>query len=310
MGPRAALRTLAPAKVILGGEHAVVYGFPALVFPLASLQTEVQLRETNLPGMKVWLANLPQPTEDQMAFVYAACRTILAGLDRPMPDGTLVIQSEVPLESGLGSSASLCVALARAFSRLYGASTDPESIQRLAHAAEHTAHGRASGVDTAAIAWGRPLRYLLTDAPRPLTIAAPVTLVVAFSGHASPTQAVVMDLAGRREADPDRYAAIFQGIGEQVEAMERALAAGDLTALGTAMGANHRLLQALDVSSPALDQLVDAAVAAGAYGAKLTGAGRGGCAIALVDPDRAAAVSSALAAAGATWLRGVTVAAT
>lgn len=309
MRPRAALRTLAPAKVILGGEHAVVYGFPALVFPLTSLQTEVQLRETNVPGIKVWLANIPQPTEAQMAFVYAACRTILAGLDRPMPDGTLVIQSDLPLQSGLGSSASLSVALARAFSRLYGASTDAEAIQRLAHAAEHAAHGRASGVDTAAIAWGRPLRYVPTEAPQPLVIESPLTLVIAFSGHGSPTQAVVMDLAARREADPDRYAEIFQGIGEQVEAMTRALAAGDVPALGKAMVANHHLLQALDVSSPALDQLVDAAMAAGAYGAKLTGAGRGGCALALVTPDVAGNVAAAMQAAGATWVKTVDVAA-
>lgn len=305
--PRAALRTLAPAKIILGGEHAVVYGIPALVLPLPTLQTEVQLRETNVPGIKVWLADLPQPSETQMDFVFSACRTILEGLDRPMPDGTLIIHSSVPLASGLGSSASLSVALARAFSRLYGASTDPEAIQALAHAAEHAAHGRASGVDTAAIAWGKPLRYVRHEAPQRLRIAQALTFVVAFSGESGSTSSVVMDLAARREADPERYAQIFEGIAAQVAVMERALAEGDLVALGLAMTENHRLLQDLDVSNATLDRLVTAAHEAGALGAKLTGAGRGGCMIALTTVEKAPALAAALSAAGAAWTRIVTV---
>ncbi len=310
MSPRAALRTSAPAKVILGGEHAVVYGVPGLVLPLPELRTEVHLRESNIPGMRVLLSSLPNPTEDQQAFVEAACRTIVTGLGRELPDGTLEVRSTVPLSSGLGSSASLCVALARAFSRLHGAGTDPADIQKLANAAEQAAHGRASGLDTAAIAWGRPLRFVREATPQPLVMARELTLLIAHSGASGSTQAVVMDLAQRRLAEPERYGALFAAVGAAVADMEAALTAGDLVALGQAMTVNQAVLVDLGVSHQALDRLAAAAKAAGAYGAKLTGAGWGGCAIALVDPDAVQDVGEALLDAGAAWVRAVTVPAT
>jgi mevalonate kinase len=305
--PRAALRTSAPAKLILGGEHAVVYGVPGLVVALPELRTEVTLRESSVSGFRVLLASIPQPSASQMAFVESACRTIVGGLGAPLPDATLEVRSSVPLGSGLGSSASLCVALARAFSRLHGAGTEPADIQRLANAAEQAAHGRASGLDTAAIAWGRPLRFVRGDAPQPLTIARELSLLVAHSGAVGSTQAVVMDLAMRREAEPERYGTLFDRVGTAVAAMESALAIGDLPALGTAMDANQDVLAELGVSHPQLDRLVVAAREAGAFGAKLTGAGWGGCAIALVTPGTVQDVGAALLAAGAAWVRAVTV---
>lgn len=310
MSPRAALRTSAPAKLILGGEHAVVYGIPGLVVALPDLRTEVSLRESAVPGFRVLLASIPQPSADQMAFVESACRTIVDGLAMPLPDATLEVRSSVPLGSGLGSSASLCVALARAFSRLHGAGTEPADIQRLANAAEQAAHGRASGLDTAAIAWGRPLRFIRGTEPQPLPIARPLTLLVAHSGAIGSTQAVVMDVAMRREAEPQRYDVVFSRIGTTVAAMETALAAGDLPALGAAMAVNQAALVELGVSHPMLDRLVTTAREAGAFGAKLTGAGWGGCAIALIAPGQEQDVGEALLDAGAEWVRAVTVPAT
>lgn len=310
MSPRAALRTSAPAKLILGGEHAVVYGVPGLVVSLPDLRTEVHLRESAVPAFRVLLASIPDPTEAQMAFVEAACRTIVDGLGQPLPDATLEVRSGVPLGSGLGSSASLCVALARAFSRLYGAGTEPADIQRLANAAEQAAHGRASGLDTAAIAWGQPLRFVRETPPQPLAIAEPLTLLIAHSGHVGNTQAVVLEVARRREAEPERHAAIFARVAAAVESMAHALATGDRPAIGAAMTANQAALVDLGVSHPVLDQMVRAADEAGAYGAKLTGAGWGGCAIALASPEALPAVGDALLDAGAAWVRAVTVPAT
>jgi mevalonate kinase len=310
VSPRAALRTSAPAKLILGGEHAVVYGVPGLVVPLPELRTEVQLRESNIPSLRVLLASIPNPSEGQMAFVEEACRTIVSALGKSLPDATLEVTSTVPLSAGLGSSASLCVALARAFSRLYGAGTEPAHIQRLANAAEQAAHGRASGLDTSAIAWGRPLRFVREAEPQPLAIATPLTMLIAHSGEVGSTQAVVMDVAMRRQAEPDRFAAMFARVASAVAAMETALRDGELPALGQAMDANHAALQDLGVSHPTLDNLVGAARSAGALGAKLTGAGWGGCAIALVTPAAVQDVGEALLDAGAAWVRAVTVPAT
>ena len=307
MSPRAALRTSAPAKIILGGEHAVVYGVPALVLPLSGLRTEVSLRESNVPSMRVLLADLAEPSEAQMAFVSGACRTIVEGLGQSLPDATLEVRSTVPLASGLGSSASLCVALARAFSRLHGASLEPVDIQRLANAAEQAAHGRASGVDTAAIAWGRPLRFVTGQPPGFLTLPEPLTLVIAHSGECGSTQAVVLDVAMRREVEPERFAGIFADVGDAVARMTAALALGDRMALGKAMTDNQQALQAMGVSTPMLDGLVTAAIGAGAFGAKLTGAGWGGCAMALVSAETADAVGQAMVDAGAHWARFTTV---
>jgi mevalonate kinase len=109
-----------------------------------------------------WFLNNPSDLVPPNSFMwknvafYLISGMIVEGLISDPADGTLEVRSTVPLSSGLGSSASLCVALARAFSRLHGAGTDPADIQKLANAAEQAAHGRASGLDTAAIAWGRP----------------------------------------------------------------------------------------------------------------------------------------------------------
>ncbi|MBC7546099.1 MAG: mevalonate kinase [Candidatus Sericytochromatia bacterium] len=307
MSPRAALRTSAPAKIILGGEHAVVYGVPALVLPLSGLRTEVSLRESNIPKLRILLGDLPNPSEAQMAFVSGACRTITAALGHGLPDATLEVRSSVPIASGLGSSASLCVALSRAFSRLHGTSMAPADIQRLANEAEQAAHGRASGVDTAAIAWGRPLRFVTGQPPEPFALAGPLTLVIAHSGEVGSTQAAVMDVALRRDSEPDLYGGYFAGIREAVDRMVQALQAGDPAALGAAMTDNQRWLQAIGVSTPMLDRLVRVATQAGAHGAKLTGGGWGGCAMALAPEDRAEAIGRAMIDAGAAWAQVTTV---
>lgn len=281
-------RGRAGAKVILLGEHAVVYGRPAVA---AGLPLEVAVWAERGDGPRVAGHDDPRGP----ALVEAAARAL--GME---PSAWVItIASDVPVGRGLGSSAALAVATLRALADAAGRPLADDAALRLGRLVERVFHGTPSGIDPAAAALGRCIRFVAGEPPvvEPVPVAIPVPLVIAFDDTPRDTAKAVGALRTRHDADPPRYEALFDAVAEVVAAGVTALREGDLARLGRCLDENQALLVALGVSSPVLDERVRVARAAGALGAKLTGGGAGGAIIALA-PD-AAPVADALAATGA-----------
>lgn len=306
----------APGKVILFGEHAVVYGQPAIAVPLSSVQATV-IAEQGAPGTGL-VVDAPQVavtvcvTNGRVgggyynALVYPAQITLEA-LQQPIPDMRMTLTSTIPIASGLGSGAAIATAIIRGLSQALDASLDLDELNDLVYNVEMRHHGTPSGIDNTVIVYEQPVYFVRGEPIETFHIAEPLTLLVADSGQASPTRTAVEDVRALYDSAPEHYDAIFAEIGQIAQRARAAIESGALAELGELMTANHALLQDITVSSEGLDRLVAAAQSAGALGAKLSGGGRGGNMIALVTPDRAAAVSRALYANGAVTVLETTV---
>ncbi|HYF64638.1 MAG TPA: mevalonate kinase [Herpetosiphonaceae bacterium] len=296
----------APGKLILAGEHAVVYGQPAIAMPLQALRATVAAEAAaagagltvRAPDLgAVWRLRAHAPLSD-------LAERALRFLDVPEPDATLTITSTIPIASGMGSGAAVGAALVRALAGLAGRTLEAADVSELVYESERAFHGTPSGIDNTVVAYERPIIFTRQPsgppAIAPLPVGGPWHFVVADTGVASETRAVVGDLRRRWQAEPARYEALFARVGALVTRIQAGLLGGDGAALGLLLNENHDLLGALGVSSAELDRLVAAALAAGAWGAKLSGGGWGGVMLALVDPRSSAAVAAALRSAGAT----------
>jgi mevalonate kinase len=292
----------APGKIILFGEHAVVYGRPALAAPVTQVCATATVRpgnpgngltvEARDTGEQVRLAQHDHPLAEVV-------RLTLRHLDLAEPDWTVELRSTIPIASGLGSGAAVSVALARAVAATAGRELSKADASAIAFEIERLHHGTPSGVDNTVVAYGQPVYFVRGQPPRPFTIGQPFLIAIGDTGIASPTRIAVGDVRVAWQGEPARYEALFDDVGRIVEAAREAIFSGKPEALGPLMDANHALLQQTGVSSPELDALVAGARGAGAGGAKLCGGGRGGNMIALVSRETADAVVNALRAAGA-----------
>lgn len=302
-----AISATAPGKIILFGEHSVVYGRPAIAVPVSQVQARavVKAEPAHTPGsLRLQAPDIgldarvdDLPADHPLAL---AVRGVLAALEvhRP-PACTLRITSTIPLASGLGSGAAVSVALIRALSAFLGRPLPAERISALAYEVEKLHHGTPSGIDNTVITYAMPVYFVRGQPIEMLHVTAPFTIVIGDTGKSSPTAAAVGDLRLAWQGDPDRYEPIFDAAGQIARSARQAIESGRTSELGPMMDDNHDLLGQMGVSSPELDRLVQAARAAGALGAKLSGGGRGGNMIALAQPDSAAGIVQALKQAGA-----------
>jgi mevalonate kinase len=301
-----AITATAPGKIILFGEHAVVYGRPAIAIPLPQVRAraivtanpiaptgQVHVQAPDI-GLMADLADLPP--EHPLA---AAIHAVRAALNLPrLPACTIRVTSTIPVAAGLGSGAATSVALIRALSTFCGAPLPDEAVNALAYEVEQLHHGTPSGIDNTVITYEMPVFFVRDQPIQRFAIAREITIVIGDTGHPASTAITVGNVRASWQADPARYEGLFDRIGAITVEGRMALAAGNLQALGDLMNQNHEMLAEIGVSSPQLEQLVVAARAAGALGAKLSGGGGGGNMIALVEPDRATAMAAALEAAG------------
>ena len=298
----------APGKAILAGEHAVVYGEPAIAIPLSSVRARAFGAVTDFP-LTIVAEDLARPPAEPVkigaeAIDPSAPLALMADLTRrhlgaDEINGEIRIRSDIPIARGLGSGAAVSAAIGRAIARLRGAFLHEDDLNRLVFEVEKGHHGTPSGIDNAVVVYESPLCFVKGGAPDFIQIAEPLWIVVADSGVASLTRHAVAAVRAQARDAPSRTARLFAEIGSIVREVRAGLARGDTDYLGELMTANHRLLRALDVSSPVLDSLVEAALAAGALGAKLSGGGRGGSIIALATEETATAVKRGLMEAGA-----------
>ncbi|WP_115864361.1 mevalonate kinase [Halorussus litoreus] len=294
----------APGKVYLFGEHAVVYGEPAVPCAIerrARVTVEerdddrirVHAEDLSLDGFTVEYSSDSAATPDVdvsesvveagMRYVDAAVAQARDAADAPNAGFDVVIQSEIPLGAGLGSSAAVVTAAIDAATRELGVELSTAKVADRGYRAEHDAqNGDASRADTFCSATGGAVRVEGDDCR---SIEAPdLPLVIGFDGSAGDTGELVSGVRQLRE-EYDFAADTVETVGDLVRSGEQALAAGDLDELGKLMNFNHGLLAALGVSSRSLDGMVWAARDANALGAKLTGAGGGGCIVALDPTD-------------------------
>lgn len=296
----------APAKIILFGEHAVVYSQPAIAVPLSSLRAKARAAANHPPGqglrlvapdLGIALEFGKQPALDNPLAEVA--QTILSAIGAPPPDVTIQLNSDIPLASGLGSGAAISTVLARVLSAAVSQPFTQERLNEVVYQTEVIHHGTPSGIDNTVIVYEQPV-YFVRDLPiETIHIAQPFHLVVADTGIHSPTRIPVGDVRKLYEAEPGKISPILSEIGHLVRQARQAIEGGNIPVLGPLMNRNHALLQQLTVSSPELDRLVAAAINAGALGAKLSGAGRGGNMITLVTSDTVKAVEEALKQTGA-----------
>lgn len=295
----------ASGKIILFGEHAVVYGRPAIAVPVTQVRATATITAAQ-PGSGLAL-NLPDVGEVWKVIGQSATQPLahVAGLAArqlelsPFPDWSITLRSTIPVASGLGSGAAAATAIVKAMAAAAGRLLTPADVSALVFESETLFHGQASGIDNTVIAYEQPVWFVRGQAPQPFPIGRTFTIVIGDTGIASPTRLAVGDVRAGWQADTERFEALFDEIDAVVQAARRAIEVGDAAALGPLMNANHRLLQAVGVSSPELDALCQAARDAGAAGAKLSGGGRGGNMIALAPAGRAETIASALLAAGA-----------
>lgn len=301
-----AITATAPGKIILFGEHAVVYGRPAVAAPVSEVQVRVVVSaEPRAPagqivvqapaiGLEAVWDDLPEDNP-----LKAAIRLTLAEVGRERrPACKVRISSTIAVAAGMGSGAAVSVALIRAYSAFLGSPLPDGRVSALAFEVEKLHHGTPSGIDNTVITYARPVYFVRGEPVRMLKLPKSFRLVIADTGIASPTAAAVSDVRRGWQSDPQRYHDLFDRVGEIGDQARKAIESGHPEALGSLMNANHALLQEIGVSCAELDALVDAARRAGALGAKLSGGGRGGNMIALVGEDPQP-VAAALALNGA-----------
>jgi mevalonate kinase len=302
-----AITSSSPGKTILFGEHAVVYGFPAIAVPINSIQLKISLLGApDQPQGSIRLRNY-ETGEDVVLSelgeghpLNATLQIIAAELKVDhFPAAVITISSTIPIASGLGSSAALAVALVRGFSQFVGFNLNDQRINDLAFEVEKIQHGTPSGIDNSVIAFNKPLYYVKGQPAEFLTFEKPLTLVIADTGIRSLTREVVAEVRARREKEPAVVIPLLSQIGVIAQTAREKLIHTDLLAVGSLMNENQRLLQKLGVSCLELERLVDAARKAGALGAKLCGSGKGGNIIAITQPEQAESIRDALLANGA-----------
>ncbi|MDX1995187.1 MAG: mevalonate kinase [bacterium] len=298
----------APAKVILFGEHAVVYGQPAIAAPVSSLRARSAIQSrTEGEGLRLIVTSNGQQLaveidpEDVNSAFSAAVRLVLRHLKVSVPPSVnITLESDIPVASGLGSGAAITTVLAQAVATAVGQKLDAVDLNQIVFEVEKIYHGTPSGIDNTVIVYEKPVYYVRNHPLELLTIPQPIILIVADTGVSASTKIAVGDVRYLYEREPERIQVILSSIGAVVQQARTAIENGDIEALGPLMVQNHAMLRTLTVSSPELEALVDAAMNAGALGAKLSGGGRGGNMIALVTPETAEIVQQALREAGAT----------
>ena len=263
-------------KVILLGEHAVVYDQPALAAGLSRGLAAVAMPGTGRLTVPAWQLDVnARDASSPVARAYAAILTALAATDLDV-----TVQADLPARAGLGSSAAFAISIARAVAHARGIAEDVPGVLAAATEAEKIFHGTPSGIDLAAAASGDVGRFERASGWRAIPVLQPMTLCVGLSGRPRDTHAQVAAVRRLRERTPG-VRAVIETMGALVTEGERALGRGDVDELGRLFDVAHGLLAALRVSTAELEALVHGARDAGAVGAKLTGAGGGGAVIAL-----------------------------
>lgn len=276
-------------KVILLGEHSAVYGRRVLAAPIPlAISANVSLTTTDGVKISIPAWNIHEVQVSEAVSWQQSIWLILQQLELTDQNLRLVITPHIPRAMGLGSSAALAVAIIRALDKRFKLGLSDQDVNALAYQAEQLAHGSASGIDNTIATYGQFVSFQKgQEAPeiKPIQPIQPLPVVVAQTGREGATATAVNRIRQAWQNSPQRYNAIFDAMdelaGEAIEAVEL----HQLTNLGELMNLCQGYLNALQVSGPDIETVIQVARHAGALGAKLTGGGLGGSVIALCEQD-------------------------
>ena len=303
----------APAKIILFGEHFVVYGEPAIVLAIdkrayakAEFRSDKKLliRSSNLNiagifengNFKVEEGN-PKEARMKLEPLKCAVEKVLE-ISGEKVGLNIEVSSAVPVAAGLGSSAAVASAVAASVGALLNVKMTKEDVFRISFEAEKIMHGTPSGVDPAISTFGGALLFQMDTGFKPLDVKADIPLVIGNTGVERLTRVQVSKVRSVRDRYPQIFESMMRTVREIVLRAIEALREGGLETLGELMNFNHALLYGVGVSDESLEWLINSARKAGALGAKLTGAGGGGCMIALTDKGKLEKVLEAVQRSG------------
>ncbi|MBD3388067.1 MAG: mevalonate kinase [Candidatus Altiarchaeales archaeon] len=269
-------------KTILFGEHFVVYGLPAIASALGNKTTAVvedagkyELVDDR-PATPQYKKEKYEEQVESNKLIFDACK-----VDVEKTPLKITLAGDLYAASGVGASAASAAAIARALNDHFQLGYDDKRINEVAYEGEKGYHGKPSGIDNTAAVYGGLIWFVKNleggaNTMERLKMPEPTEIVLGNTGLTSSTKEVVGDVRANREAEPEKYKKIFDEYSEIVKSAREALTSGGLKAVGELMNRNHNLLQEITVSCKELDFLVELALDNGAYGAKLTGTGRGG----------------------------------
>ncbi|MHA1596713.1 MAG: mevalonate kinase [Candidatus Asgardarchaeia archaeon] len=300
----------APGKVILFGEHSVVYGEPAIA---VAINLRAYVRVDELDGnytvieaphysisKRIPLGLLLKPTlpdfpgmESVLEPIYVCIKETIKRFDELPKPFKVRIDSKIPPGAGLGSSAAVNVATAAALSDFMGCDVDLKEINSIAYEAERIVHGSPSGIDNTIATFGGAIYYKKPEMKK-FEVRSELPLIVGDTGIERRTRDLVEKVRRLYDRNKEIVSRIFSIMGEISKRAYDYMMEGEVDALGTLMNLNHGLLVSLGVSNIHLDKLVHTALESGALGAKLTGAGGGGCMVALVKNERMEEVASSM----------------
>lgn len=276
--------------MILLGEHAVVYGVPAVV---AGLDKGAEAYAEAADAFSVSLNEQSLPHDHELTAALIAAAKLLSA-----PACRVRLNLEVPAGAGLGASAALGVAAARALALLSDQTVSERRIAAAADEWERIFHGNPSGVDRAAAQMGGVLKFVRGEEPEPVPLKSSLPLVVAVADPPANTRSMVESVARLKTNNPLQFQKNLDAIAALVKNALVCLRSGDLPSLGKLMNLNQMVLAGWMVSTEGIERACSTAREAGALGAKLTGSGGGGCVVSLCTPEGQETVRQALATAG------------